>query len=67
MTELHGLLLTESEAGLLGVSPGLYRAAQTSRAFDGDRLTATFSVIGDGGEYLGEIERRYRGGQERPR
>lgn len=59
-------MLTDSEASLLGVSAGLYRATTVSRSVDGLCLTAVFAVIDDDGQYLGEIDRRYRGGQERP-
>lgn len=65
MTDLHAIMLTDAEASSLGVSSGLYRASTVARAVEGLCLTATFAVIGDDGEYLGEIDRRYRSGRER--
>ena len=60
-TTLHGLTLTESEASRLGARPGLYRATTVNREVIDRRIVATFAVVGGQGEYLGEVERRYRG------
>lgn len=58
------ITVTQPDADLLGIHPGLYQALIVDRRYEDSTLVVVFDVLGDAGSIVGRLRRRYQRGDQ---